>query len=98
MDIRDTLKDRATTHGSYQVNACCAQDLKKIIWTHTSPGRVRIPAADYALEMFCNKIARIVAGNPMEPDHWRDIAGYATLVVDTLERIEKERKNVGVNS
>lgn len=39
-----------------------------------------------ALDMICHKIARILAGDPNEPDHWHDIAGYATLV-------EKEIKN-----
>lgn len=32
-----------------------------------------------ALEMICTKIARILAGNARESDHWSDIAGYAEL-------------------
>jgi hypothetical protein len=32
-----------------------------------------------ALEMICTKIARILSGNPNDPDHWKDIAGYAEL-------------------
>lgn len=37
-----------------------------------------------ALEMIQHKIGRILSGNPNEPDHWRDIAGYATLVENIL--------------
>jgi hypothetical protein len=35
--------------------------------------------------MILMKLARVIAGNPNEPDHWRDIAGYAELVVRSLE-------------
>jgi DNA primase len=38
-----------------------------------------------ALEMIAQKISRALHGNPHEVDHWRDIAGYATLVVNELE-------------
>jgi hypothetical protein len=37
------------------------------------------------LSMIAHKIGRIIAGNPEEPDHWRDIAGYAQLVANRLE-------------
>jgi hypothetical protein len=37
-----------------------------------------------SLEMNQHKVARILAGNPDEPDHWFDIAGYATLVHQRL--------------
>jgi hypothetical protein len=32
-----------------------------------------------ALDMICSKLARIVCGDPNEPDHWHDIGGYAKL-------------------
>ena len=38
-----------------------------------------------ALCMFEGKKARILAGDPYCIDHWRDIAGYALLVVRELE-------------
>jgi hypothetical protein len=37
------------------------------------------------LDMIAHKIGRIIAGNAAEPDHWRDIAGYAQLVANRLE-------------
>lgn len=35
--------------------------------------------------MIAVKIARILVGDCNHPDHWHDIAGYATLVADRLE-------------
>jgi hypothetical protein len=42
-----------------------------------------------SLDMISNKIARIVNGNPSEPDHWIDIAGYATLIANRLIKEDK---------
>ena len=38
-----------------------------------------------ALAMICNKIARIVNGDPNYIDNWHDIAGYATLIEKELQ-------------
>lgn len=43
-----------------------------------------------ALAMIATKIARIVNGNSDDPDHWRDIAGYAELVVHHLEKTQRD--------
>ena len=37
-----------------------------------------------ALEMTAHKTARILTGEPSEPDHWLDKAGYYTLVANCL--------------
>jgi hypothetical protein len=42
-----------------------------------------------ALEMICHKIGRIVNGDPNYADSWIDIAGYAKLVADRLEGVER---------
>ena len=47
------------------------------------------PEAWYNWVIILNKLARIL-GDPKHIDSWRDIAGYATLVVDYLE---KEKSN-----
>lgn len=44
-----------------------------------------------ALEMIATKEARILAGNASEKEHWRDIAGYAMLVVNEIDRAEREQ-------
>jgi hypothetical protein len=35
--------------------------------------------------MICVKLARIACGDATERDHWRDIAGYATLAQHYIE-------------
>lgn len=42
-----------------------------------------------ALDMIAHKIGRILNGDPDYADSWRDIAGYAQLVADRLEGIER---------
>jgi hypothetical protein len=37
-----------------------------------------------ALEMIAHKIGRILNGDPNYDDSWRDIAGYAELIVKQL--------------
>ena len=39
-----------------------------------------------ALDMIAHKIARILAGNQDNKDHWDDIAGYASLVSKELNQ------------
>jgi len=39
-----------------------------------------------AVEMIAHKLGRIVNGDPHYDDSWVDIAGYAKLVSDRLQR------------
>lgn len=78
-----TLSQRQKTHGEFSDHARIAQELKGCL----IPVRGELQDTHReALDMICHKIARILAGDTNEPDHWHDIAGYATLV-------EKEIKN-----
>lgn len=75
------LNERETTHGDWNKTAETAQRLKTVL----ADAR-RLPHAQQeALDMICTKLARIVCGNASEPDHWKDLAGYATLVVENLK-------------
>jgi hypothetical protein len=38
-----------------------------------------------SLDMIAMKMARIMSGDPSEPDHWQDIAGYALLAIKQHE-------------
>jgi hypothetical protein len=78
----EVLNEREKTHGDYRRTAAIAQELKTII-NHCDGGLLSAVQAE-SLDMICSKISRILSGNPSEPDHWRDIAGYATLVIETL--------------
>lgn len=75
------LNERETTHGDWNKTAETAQRLKTVL----ADAR-RLPHTQQeALDMICTKLARIVCGNASEPDHWKDLAGYATLVVENLK-------------
>lgn len=79
---QDTLNERGKTHGNFIEQARTSQELKNILKTHGSQPLTK--DQHEALETICMKISRILHGNPNEPDHWRDIAGYATLVENIL--------------
>lgn len=80
----ELLDARESTHGSFLGVARMSQELKRVM-----SGGYKYPDLDdrqtEALDMIASKIARILSGNPNEPDHWRDIAGYAALVFKGLE-------------
>lgn len=90
-DIQDTLKGRAKTHGDWRSQAECQSELMLILcggravvkFSHTQMA---------ALQQITTKLSRIAHGDASEPDHWHDIAGYATL------QEEVERENQGLNA
>ena len=45
-----------------------------------------------ALDMICNKMARIVNGDPSYIDNWHDISGYATLVEQELNITNRDKE------
>lgn len=78
----EVLKEREGTHGSFEGVAKIAQQIKAIMETgeHNRPS-----TQNEALEMIATKIARIICGNATEPDHWRDIMGYAELGLEACQ-------------
>ena len=77
MDVQGTLEQRQSTHGDFKRNATCSQALKHCVEEHIST-----PVTDVQIEAIhniCQKLARIITGNPNHADNWHDIAGYATL-------------------
>lgn len=71
---------RNKTHGDFSRNALLSQRLKDLIWPCVTPDWSYV--ARESIDMICLKLSRILSGMISEPDHWRDIAGYAQLVVD----------------
>jgi hypothetical protein len=85
-DINVLLAERRKTHGDYMMHAVITQNLKRIMRNHIADLDRRLEYdMQETLDMIAHKIGRIIAGNPEEPDHWRDIAGYAQLVANRLE-------------
>lgn len=73
------LSDRAKTHGDYYRTSMMAQELKDAMRRGVNWKSLDDMQRE-TLEMIASKISRILSGNPHESDHWRDIAGYATLI------------------
>ncbi len=76
MSTEEILAQRAKTHGDFNIGADTFADLMLPINARvTNLSNVQ----HYALVMIAAKMVRILNGNANEPDHWRDIIGYATL-------------------
>lgn len=85
MDIHEVLEQRGNRYGEYSDVSDAAQQFKDIVrgriaWKHMEP------YMQESLDMICNKLSCIINGDPYYDDSWRDIAGYAQLVVNELEK------------
>lgn len=89
--IDATLNERGQRYGKFAGHAEITQALK---WTMLSfkggePWKLMADDQREALEMIAHKIGRILNGDPNYADSWVDIAGYAKLVADRLEGVER---------
>lgn len=77
-------KDRGEEYGDFMTQFKVAQQLKTVL----RQGRIQETqsVSKEALDMICTKMSRIICGNQYSEDSWRDIAGYATLIADQLEK------------
>lgn len=89
-DINTTLAERGSRYGKFTGHAAVSCSLKYVIWRELSK-RDKLLTHDQqeALDMICHKIGRIINGDPDYADSWIDIAGYAKLVADRLEGVER---------
>jgi len=86
-NVNEMLAGREGRYGSFQGHAKISQDIKDVmkataVWERLQDDQIE------ALEMVAHKIARILNGDPNYADNWVDIAGYATLVANRLEKEE----------
>jgi len=97
-DIDITLAERGKRYGRFMDHANTTVQLKQVISRALNNLHYDQLAADQqeALDMICHKIGRIVCGDPDYADSWIDIAGYAKLVANRLEK-ESTIKDVVVN-
>ncbi len=85
MNIDQTLAERGARYGRFEDHAVTAQKLQDVIRDH--PGWAGLaPDQRQALQVICDKIARMLNGDPNYIDNWHDIIGYARLVEERLER------------
>ena len=83
--VDETLEQRGNNYGDYRDVAYVAQELKKTL-RYSKSWHSMEPYMQESLDMICNKMSRIVNGNPYYDDSWHDICGYATLVEKQLEK------------
>jgi uncharacterized protein DUF6378 len=84
MSVEDTLKERGGTHGNWISQSSLAAELKAVMHCQKKWKDGLSFSQQEALDIIAVKIARILTGNPDEPDHWHDIAGYATLAENSI--------------
>ena len=96
------IEQRSKIYGDFEDIAETSQSLKATMFTAYESND---PVVCEALDMILHKLARIGSNSDgwKYIDNWRDIAGYAQLVVDYLENkseealdsntIYKEKKN-----
>lgn len=87
-DINSTLNERGGRYGRFRDNAYVTEQLMTHLMYRRSWTKME-PVQREAMRMICHKIARIVCGDPFYDDSWRDIAGYAQLVVEYLDGTER---------
>lgn len=84
MSTAALLNTRGTTHGSFADNARNGQFLRDFY--RSQPAWAAMPDIHReALDMIACKLSRILSGQSTHDDHWRDIAGYATLALDACK-------------
>jgi hypothetical protein len=85
ISVAEILEQRGDRYGEYINVATTSQEIKRII----SLGAATTADEDMreSLDMIANKIARIVNGDPFYKDSWQDIAGYAQLIVNKLDKM-----------
>lgn len=74
MNRPEILVAREKTHGNFHKNAEIWIKLQNTAYSSNFN-----PAQLLALNMIYLKLARMLSGNCMEEEHWKDIAGYAEL-------------------
>ena len=81
------LEQRGQNYGDFSGQASISQGLKDVARNGVQYDSLK-PFQKESVEMILHKIARIVNGNPIYIDSWRDIIGYSQLVVDELNQTE----------
>ena len=88
--ISKVLNERGARYGDFSDHASVCQGLKDVLIKHPSSMYNALTSdKKQALDVICDKIARILTGDPDYDDNWIDIQGYAKLA---QERLRKQGK------
>lgn len=81
--VEQLITERGIRYGKFKDGAEIMRSLKRVM--HDTEGWNNLTASQKeALDMIQHKIGRILNGDPTYDDSWKDIAGYATLIVNEL--------------
>lgn len=84
-DAKAIIDERHKTHGDFAINALISQRLKGVVYSDWTSYPTLPDSQREALDMIVCKISRILSsGRHDYDDHWKDIAGYARLIVAEL--------------
>jgi hypothetical protein len=88
--LTTTLEARGKRYGLFTGHAGVTQDLKRVIQSHLQiRGKTLADDQQESLDMIAHKIGRIINGDADYDDSWVDIAGYAKLIADRLQGVER---------
>jgi hypothetical protein len=89
--IDKILDERGKRYGKFVDVAKATSAIQKAMFEQMELEKLNTLAPDQmiALDMICHKIARIAVGDAEYVDNWIDIAGYAQLVADRLQGVER---------
>lgn len=81
--VEQLITERGSRYGKFKDGAEIMQELKDVM-REVDGWRNLTASQREALDMIQHKIGRILNGDPTYDDSWKDIAGYATLIVNEL--------------
>jgi hypothetical protein len=78
--VKEILEGRKSSHGPFDTQTAASQEMKNAFYKYYNVGNWhKDPIVREAIDMIIHKLSRIAVGNPYFEDHWKDIAGYASL-------------------
>lgn len=86
-NVDKTLEERGERYGSYVDVSNLTLELFTALCTAMKNSDDFKAYHIEALHMICNKMARVVCGDPMYADNWHDIGGYAKLVENEISKV-----------
>ena len=83
--VENILVERRKSHGNYVLGTAFTQCVMDRVMVTTNWDALE-PFQKETVHMIVHKIQRILEGDPDNPEHWDDIAGYAKLVSKILRK------------
>nr|DAN07201.1 MAG TPA: hypothetical protein [Caudoviricetes sp.] len=90
--LDEVLAERGARYGSFGANAAIVQRIKRAMRSADGWDRLTDVQRE-GLEMMAGKIGRMLSGDPTYLDNGVDLAGYARLVLEDMQRAERARKD-----